>query len=112
MFGLPTEEKLRKLLFVTVFWMLRLVFDWKNIIIACFDTCSDDFELYSSCFEDCMLEYADPSSVNCLDLCVQDEKRDFLADDFCFVCRRHVSFYLLVKNYHIIAKRKNGNNLL
>ena len=93
------------------------VFDWKNIIIACFDTIAfaaktDDFELYSSCFEECMLEYADPSSVNCLDLCVQYEKGNFLADDFCFVCRRHVSFYLLVKNFHIIAKRKNGNNLL
>ena len=91
------------------------VFNSKNLVISCFDTIlfaakTDDFQLYSSCFNDCMLEFADPYSVNCLDLYINDEKRNFCTDEFCFSCRGHIAFYSLTKNYQILAKY--GNNLL
>ena len=84
------------------------VFNSKQLIISCVDTIlfaakTDDFQLYSSCLDNCMLEFANPYSVNCLDLYFLTEKRNFRVDEFCFTCRINVAVYLLTKNYQILA---------
>ena len=84
------------------------VFNSTNLVISCVDTIlfaakTDDFQLYSSCLDGCMLEFGNPYSVNCLDLYLVNEKNFFCVDEFCFTCRINVAVYLLTKNYQIKA---------
>ena len=78
-----------------------------SLIISCSDlinfACeSSDGQLYYTCSMNCLLEYCDPYSCNCLDFYYVSDMKNFRFDNFCFVCRKIIDNYLLQKNYRIV----------